>query len=163
MVAVWDADADRADREAARLGVEAHRSLDDLLARSDDHAVSVCGENAHHAHQAEELLQDRYEETVVGATSCRSLRPVRSRARPTKALLPAFRIVAHVQDVGEPARALDVPDLAVDGDVAGATAVVDDGGSNLLLGLDPLPWKSRRVCFPLGDGVSHRVSYVVRM
>ena len=25
VVAVWDADADRADREAARLGVEAHR------------------------------------------------------------------------------------------------------------------------------------------
>ncbi len=52
VVAVWDADADRADREAARLGLTAHRSLAELLARSDVDAVSVCSENAHHADQA---------------------------------------------------------------------------------------------------------------
>ncbi len=52
VVAVWDADADRADREAARLGVEAHGNLDDLLARSDVDAVSVCSENPYHAAQA---------------------------------------------------------------------------------------------------------------
>ena len=52
VVAVWDADADRADREAARLGVEAHGSLGDLLARSDVDAVSICSENAHHGDQA---------------------------------------------------------------------------------------------------------------
>lgn len=56
VVAVWDADADRADREAARLGVEACGSLGDLLARSDVDAVSICSENAHHADQAVEAL-----------------------------------------------------------------------------------------------------------
>ena len=52
VVAVWDADQHRADREAARLGVEAHGRLGDLLARSDVNAVSICSENAHHADQA---------------------------------------------------------------------------------------------------------------
>ena len=49
VVAVWDADADRARREAARLGVEAPGSLYELLSRNDVDAVSVCSENAHHA------------------------------------------------------------------------------------------------------------------
>jgi len=49
VLAVWDDDPERGRREAAELGAEFMGDLDELLARRDIQAVTICAENAKHA------------------------------------------------------------------------------------------------------------------